>query len=356
MTLNALRAHFAEQAAISQAMGSPFTGQLLERMGQDLVAGGPMAELVGTWKRNPRTDALGVRTAGALHAASLSGLDPSLTAEYPEQRADWSMDRVWPIARNLLGRERAWFANFIRSAPQTNEVRRSIALLPGFLTFAEEHDREIDLLEIGASAGLNLNWHRFSYRAGGWSWGPSGGVAIDTAWQGPPPPLQARPRIGSAAACDLNPLSVADPAQRLQLRSYIWADQHDRLRRFDAAADLAVATGIKVERADAAIWLAERLAKRPAQRATIVYHSVFLQYPPRATRAAIAAAIETAGASATEECPLGWLRLEPEALLTGPVESIRFLVELITWPGGERRVLAITDGHAREVMSQVGTP
>jgi len=356
MTLDALRAHFVEQAAISHAMGSPFTGQLLERMGRDLVAGGPSAELVGGWKRNPRTDALGVRMAGALHAASLSRLDEALTAEYPEQRSDWRMDRVWPVARGFLERERAWVAEFIRSAPQTNEVRRSIALLPGFLSFAEAHDREIDLLEIGASAGLNLNWHRFSYRTESWSWGPSGGVLVDTAWQGPPPPLHARPRIGSAAACDLNPLAIADPAQRLRLRSYIWADQHDRLRRFDAAAELAIATGVKVERADAAVWLAERLARRPSDRATVVYNSVFLQYPPRDTRAAIAAAIEAAAAKATAQSPIAWLRFEPEALLTGPVESVRFLVEMIEWPGGERRLLAITDGHAREVISRLGTP
>lgn len=354
MTLEALRAHFEEQAAISHAFGSPFTGLLLERMQQDLLAGGPVADLVAGWKRNPRTDALAVRLAGALHAASLATLDRALTAEYPEQRPDWSMDLVWPIARAFLERERPWVAEFIRSPPQTNEVRRSIGLLPGFLTFAAEHDREIDLLEIGASAGLNLNWHRFSYRTDTWSWGASNGVPIDTAWQGPPPPLEARPRVHSVAGCDLNPLSVADAAQRLRLRAYIWADQRDRLERFDAAAELAIATSVQVERADAAVWLERRLATRPADRATIVYHSVFLQYPPRSTRAAIAAAIEAAGARATHQSPLAWLRFEPEALLTGPLDSIRFLVDMITWPGAERRLLAITDGHAREVQSQLG--
>jgi len=109
---------------------------------------------------------------------------------------------------------------------------------------------------------------------------------------------------------------------------------------------------VKVERADAAEWVAERLATRARDRATIVYHSVFLQYPPPAARDAITAAIESAGARTTHEAPLGWLRLEPEALLTGPRASARFLVELITWPGAVRRLLAITDGHVREVNAQ----
>jgi hypothetical protein len=341
--------HFRETAVICQEYGSPFTSQLLDRIGKDFDAGGPVADLIGDWSTHPRTDALSVRLTGALHAAVLMGRDSALAAEYPEQRESWSMDAVWPIARAFLAREKDWVAAFIQSAPQTNEVRRSIALLAGFLSFANDYKGEIETLEIGASAGLNLNWDKFSYRTAGWSWGPRGGVPVDTDWRGPAPPLLAAPRIRSRAACDLNPLDVSDPAQRLQLRSYVWADQHDRLARFDAAADLAVATGQKVERASAAEWLETRLSARATDAATIIYHSVFFQYPPRPVRQAITAAIETAGATATPEAPVAWLRLEPAPLLGGPKDSMQFWVDLITWPGRVRRLLAITDGHARSV-------
>jgi hypothetical protein len=112
-----------------------------------------------------------------------------------------------------------------------------------------------------------------------------------------------------------------------------------------------VASRVRVERADAAEWLADRLARRSPDAATIVYHSVFLQYPPRDKRKAIADAIETAGALATPKAPLAWLRFEPEAMFGGPRESVRFLVDIVTWPGAERRALAITDGHARSVSA-----
>lgn len=345
--------HFQEQAQICEEFGSPFTARLIERFGADFEAGGPIADLVGAWQTHPRVDALSMRLCGALHAAALTHRDPALAAEYPEQQPDWNMDAVWPVARAFLVREKAWVAAFIRSAPQTNEVRRSIALLPGFLTFANEHLCELELLEIGASAGLNLNWDKFSYRTEAWRWGPEGGVPVDTQWRGVPPPLRAAPRIRSRAACDLNPLDVSDPAQRLQLRSYIWADQRDRLARFDAAADLAVATGQRVDRADAVDWLQQRLAARSSDAATLVYHSVFLQYPPPHVRSAIQDVIRSAGESATREAPFGWLRLEPEALLGGPSNSMRFWVELVSWPGPVRRLLAITDGHARSVESLV---
>jgi hypothetical protein len=356
---DALRAHFLEQAQYCLEYGSPFTAQLLERLWLDFENGGPVAALIADWPGPPRADALSIRLTGALHAAVLTGRDPALAAEYPEQRRDYDydMDAVWPLARGLLARERAWVAEFIRSPPQTNEVRRAIALLPGFLAFAQScPDRELDLLEIGASAGLNLGWDRFRYRTDSWSWGPDGGTQIDTVWTGPPPALSASPRIASRAACDQNPLDIADRAQRLQLRSYVWADQHERLARFDAAAELARASAVRVERADAAEWLARRLPQRAADRATMVYHSLFLQYPPRATRAAIAAAIEAAGARATREAPLAWLRLEPEGVLGGSRESPRFLVDMITWPGAVRRTLAYTDGHARAVHALAGEP
>jgi hypothetical protein len=341
--------HFREQAAFCAAFGSRFTAELLERMGADLAGDGPVADLVGAWRGHPRKDALSLRLAGALHYATLAAMDGDLAAVYPEARPDWRMDEVWPRARDFLARERGFVEAFLASPPQTNETRRAIALLAGFLALAEAHPGPFDTLEIGASAGLNLSWDRFAYRTQTWRWGPPSPLVIDTDWRAPIPPIEAPLAVRHRAACDLQPLDVGDPGARLRLRSYVWADQRERLARFDAAAALAVEQGVRVERAEAGAWLAERLPQRARDTTTVVYHSVFLQYPPRARREAIAAAIEAAGAQATASAPLAWLRLEPEAVLGGPVDSIRMLLDLIVWPGGERRVLGITDGHVRAV-------
>lgn len=344
-------AHFQEQARLCAEYGSPFTGALIDEMARDLEANGPIAELVDAWRTNPRADALAIRLTGALHAAMLMGRDPVLANVYPARNPNWRMQDVWPVARAFLARESSWIKTFIQSPPQTNETRRSIALLAAFLTFAKTWAGPIDTLEIGASAGLNLYWDRFAYRTAQWSWGETGPI-IDTAWSGPPPPVEARPVVRTCAACDLNPLDVRDDQQRLQLKSYIWPDQAERLARFDAAAELAIANGVRVDRADAATWLAEKLAARADDAATIVYHSVFLQYPPRETRRAIVSAIETAGASATLRAPVAWVRMEPEAVTDGVENGLRFVVDLIMWPGGGRRILAYTDGHVRAVYAQ----
>jgi hypothetical protein len=342
--------HFRLQAAESVGYGSRFVAELSARFADDLVSNGPVADLVGDWPSNPRADAVAMRLAGALHYAVLSNRDPALAALYPAQCPAWRMEEVWPVARAFLARERDWVQDFIKYPPQTNETRRSVVLLAAFLTFARDWRGPMDMLELGASAGLNLYWDRFRYRTAGWSWGDGASpVLIETDWRGPSPPVDVRPNVCARAACDQNPLDIADPEQRLRLKSYIWADQPERLARFDAAVALALKHGVSVDRADAARWLNARLDARAGDAATVVYHSIFLQYPPRETRAAIVEAMERAGARATEAAPLAWVRFEPEALVDGVRDSLRYVLDLTTWPGGRRRILAYADGHARRV-------
>lgn len=343
-------AHFAEQAMYCDMFGSPFTAQLIRRISEDYEQGGPIASLLANWNTNPRADALALRLAGYFHHAVLINRDPELAAHYPSSVANWTIDDIWPLARALLEREPNTAAAFIRSAPQTNETRRSIALLAAFLHFAENWKGEIDMLEIGASAGLNLNWDLFTYKTKNWAWGAEGPVHIDTDWNGPPPPL-ADINVRNRAACDLNPLDISDEAQRLRLKSYIWPDQPERLTRFDGAVALAREAGLHVERADAAEWLAHKLSNRATDAATIVYHSVFLQYPPREAREAIVSAILETASRATERTPFAWVRLEPEALTDGIENSPRMVIDITTWPGGTRRVVGYTDGHVRAVYA-----
>ncbi len=349
MSSERMLAHFNEQARFCTAYGSPFTGQLIERFAADLESDGPVAGLVRAWPGNPRADVVALRLAGALHAAALTDRDAALAAVYPARTGNWRMEEVWPLARAFLEREPAWVEQFLQFAPQTNETRRTIALLAGFLSFAKHWNGPIDMLEIGASAGLNLYWDRFAYRTSSWRWGSGGPVVIDTDWQGPAPPADASLDVRHRAACDINPLDIREESERLRLKSYIWPDQADRLARFDGAVALALANDVRVERADAGEWIARKLSARAPDAATIVYHSVFLQYPPRQTRTAIIGAIQGAGAAAAADAPLAWVRLEPEALTENAPNALRFVIDLTTWPGSERRILGYTDGHVRAV-------
>lgn len=342
--------HFVEQAKWCDALGSPFTAALLRRFAADFEAGGPIADLCRDWPTNPRKDALGLRLTGVLHHAVLSGNAPDLTAHYPSQSPDWDMDRAWPIARDWLAANMAHVSAFIQSAPQTNETRRSIILLPGFCKLMQRFGKPLHLLELGASAGLNQNWDRFNYETDSWQRSGDSGVTIRTDWRAPVPDhIQADIQVASRAACDLNPVDLTDPDQVLRLKCYTWPDQQERLSRLDAAIQLAQQAGTQVEQADALSWLTERLANRPSSGVTVIYHSVFLIYPPRDVIAAIMETIRQAGETATEAAPLAWLSYESEALFGGDRNSPKMRARLETWPGGTVETYAESDGHVTYV-------
>ncbi|HVY83801.1 MAG TPA: DUF2332 domain-containing protein [Caulobacterales bacterium] len=345
-----LKRAFVLQAGWGEAVGSPFTGALMRAAARDFEDGGPTRDIVGDWSGDPIADALPTRFGGALHAAVVLGKDPALAAEYPDMRSDWDMQRVWPLARAFLTRERAWVRDFLRSPPQTNETRRTIALLPGFLAMARFGP--LHLLELGASAGLNLMWDRYRYATASWRWGSGEGPLIDTQWYGAPPAdLDVEVNVASRAACDRNPLDVRNADHVLRLRAFVWADQPERRERLEKAMALAREADIRVDRDEAGVWLAEKLARPLPRGVTIVYHSVVQQYFNAETNRAVDEAIAKAAAGADEQHRLARLRFEaiPVLGVEGPVELMG--VELQYWPDGERRLLSRTDGHATRVAA-----
>lgn len=342
-----------QQAIWCRAFDSPFTATLCETMADDFEAGGVIAHVTGDWPTHPIQDALSLRLAGALHAIVLSEPDGTLAQVWPQAGRAWSMAEAWPVASATLRERESWVRDFLKSPPQTNEVRRSVGLWPGLATAAQAFDGPMDVLELGASAGLNLSMDRFHYDGGTWTWdspidGPR--VTLSTLWSGPAPHFPDHAAIRNRAACDQNPLNAASADDRLRLRSYIWPDQPERLERVNAAMEIAQALSITPEACDAAEWVAHKLATRAKDALTVIYHSVFFQYPPQEVRDAITQAIETEGAQATPEAPLAWLRYEPGSILGRAQDGTSMTLELIEWPSGRKRILADIDPHGRFVQ------
>ena len=122
--------------------------------------------------------------------------------------------------------------------------------------------------------------------------------------------------------------------------AYFWPEQRDRLANLRAAIDLALAENVAVETADAPAFAALHGAPR-AGTATVVFHSIFFQYMPKASQDALVAAIEAHGAAATDAAPFAWVRLEPQ------LDNLKTIdVRLTQWPGGREQVLAESHPHA----------
>lgn len=336
------------QAKYCDAMGSPLNAGLLRLAAQDVGMGGPAAALLAPWRdadvRQLFADAVALRLVGAFHDLVLSGDAPELAAAYAVQMVELDPGRAWAAVRPAMARHRDRIAAFLEHEPQTNEVRRSICLLGGFLTIAKQTGLPLRCFEIAASAGLNSSWDRYFYRLGGMAWGdPASPVRMDTDWTGSAPPVDAKVQVIERAACDRRPTDLANLAERRRLLAYIWPDQFERLARARAAIGLTLAHGLTVETADAAEWTA-RVASPVAGAATVLFHSVFWQYMPPATEAALRAAIEVQAARATAQAPFAWLRMEPP-----PGDVVGMEVTLTLWPGGETRVLAKVHPHGARV-------
>jgi hypothetical protein len=124
------------------------------------------------------------------------------------------------------------------------------------------------------------------------------------------------------------PRSIEDQAKRL-----------DRLREALAmAADLPVA----LDRAAAGAWVAEQLADPAEGVATVVFHSIVMQYLPDNKRLEFERCVRAAGEAATEAAPLAWLRMEPG--------GERAEVRLTIWPGGEDSPIVRVGYHGDPVQ------
>lgn len=341
--LSAHADHFRKQAEWCQRLGSPFNAALLNRLARRLGDGSVLDRLVAggeTPLRPTVADVAPLRVAGALHAMTLSGRDQDLAAQYPAARAAWDMDAVIPVALAAMERHERWTRDFLTRPPQTNETRRAVGLLAGFARL----EGPLHLLEVGASAGLNLHWDAFGYDGGGWSRPGAPGAPVQTThWTGPPPDLPERFEIASRRACDRTPIDLTDPDQRLRLAAYVWPDQTERLERLEAAIGIALERGVCVEAADAADWLERMLAGPLPEGTSVIYHSIAWQYFDADTHARAMAAIKAAGARADAGHRLAWLRFEHEKVFGGPGRE--HVVDLLSWPGGRREELVIMDPH-----------
>jgi hypothetical protein len=300
------------QATGCAELGSPFYAALLESAADDLKSKGPVWELLAEFAAEPEWSALALRMMAAIHRLVLQDRLPFLTSHYPSVGGDGDASMAWPLFQDALIEHLAEIRRLIGRGCQTNEVGRSAALLGGFLEVAHRTRLPLCILEIGASAGLNLRWDRYRYESGETGWGDEHSPVRFVHFFDVPPPLDRTAEVVERKGCDLAPIDPTSEDGALSLRSFIWADQLGRLSRLDGAMEVAKQMPVNVEQVDAALFLERELEAPRPDMATVVYHSVFLQYPTDEIRTRIAAVIGAAVSRATRDAPVFHLRMEPD--------------------------------------------
>lgn len=308
---DALGKRLRRQAAWCAELESPLYASLLESAADDLEEPGAVWSVLDGFEAEPGSAAVALRLMGAVHALVLDETLPELAAHYPSTGGDGNAGAAWPLFGQALVEHRARIRELIARGCQTNEVGRSAALLGGFLEVAHRSGLPLRILELGASAGLNMRWDRYRYESPRGAWGdPSSAVRFVHAFE-VPPALNRQAVVAERKGCDLDPIDPTSDEGALTLRSFVWADQLGRLAMLDGAIQIANGMPVEVVRLDAAEFVERELAKPVRGVATVVYHSVFMQYVTEASRARILAAIENASLKATRKSPVYYLRMEP---------------------------------------------
>ena len=138
----------------------------------------------------------------------------------------------------------------------------------------------LSLIEIGASAGLNLLWDRYSYdyANGRRSGAPDAALQIPCALRGDIlPPLPSRlPEVDFRIGVDLQPVDSRDADAVLWLRALIWPEHHERVSQLQQALAVASASPPTILAGDALSLLPEMIAGAPPDTALCVFHSLVL--------------------------------------------------------------------------------
>lgn len=341
-----LQTAFHDQATSCRNLDSPFMGRLLDLLAAYWPTDTALARKCATFQGDigPAGQSLPLRICGGLHALRLQDR-AGLSAVYPPQQPGDVQFK--DVVLSALETEDAFLTAWIDSPPQTNELRRSAALIPGAMIAAARFDLPVYLSELGASGGLNMMWDHFALDGPGWHVGAeNAAVRLAPDWTGPPPKGRL-PRIAARRGVDLNPLDPTDPGDLLRLTAYLWADQPHRLENTRKAASSVAAP---VDRGDAIEWLETRLSTAPDAHLHIVQNTVAWQYFPQELQARGKALLAAAGAEATASRPLAWLQLETDGDRHGLGGAA---ITLQIWPGerpgGEVLHLGRADFHGRWV-------
>jgi hypothetical protein len=319
------------EAAKAQSFGKHFVAALLEGLARTLWHAPALVRVIEEWPGDLASAGVIFRLNAGLHALARSGRFPELEAIYAAATTATVPDplRLDSALALALRDGEDDLLMWLTGPTQTNEVARIAGLAATLMELSALREMPCRLLELGSSAGLNLNIAHYDLCIGGVRVGDvASDVHIAPRWSGRSP-RPGKLRIISAEGVDLSPLDVARPGDAERLHAYVWPGERDRSERLRGAIALAQRFAPRIEQGSAGPWLARQLAlPQAAGERRVVFHSMVLQYLPEAERLSIDRLLAAAGTRAAPDRPLVRVGLEWNEWRTA-VE-----VRVTQWDGG----------------------
>lgn len=249
---------------------------LYERLSHGVARDREMLELAGHAQRGqPAPNIL----LGAVHYLLLEDPSHPLARYFPSVGGTREPDEeAWTLFREFCESRRDDMLPLMASKRvQTNEVRRCTTLLPALHVAHTQVDpeRPMFLVEVGASAGLNLLIDKWAYAYSRGARIGTSTLTLECEERGPHdlPLPAASPRIGGRLGIDIHPVDITDESQTRWLQALIWPELLDRFTRLRAALDIARQDPPPVVAGDALDTLTEHVATVPEDCVPVVFHS-----------------------------------------------------------------------------------
>jgi hypothetical protein len=239
----------------------------------------------------------------AVHRLVIADPICDLAHYYPTVGGEYGVDgATWPTFRSfVLDRADRVREIVTTRTTQTNEVRRAALLFPAVARVARQAGGPIGLLEAGTSAGLLLGLDRYGYRyqaADGEQVvaGPAKAplvlnCVLNLAGGAKRPVLPKNLKVAAKVGLDRRPVDVTDEEQLAWLEACVWADQPERVRLLNQAANAQAKDRPEFVTGDVVADLAKAAARVPAELPLVVFNSHVLPYVPADDRVAFVEAL-----------------------------------------------------------------
>lgn len=331
------------QAVQCERLGSPMYARLFHDLAADYQDNGRTYAMLAGRSQRPLHDAIPLRLAGALHRIVLDNRDVRLARHYPsvggKPGEDFTADFIAYMRDHIEEIDIA-----LTQHVQTNEIGRSVVPLVLSHWMTSFDISQFEYLELGASAGLNLNFDQYYACYGPLRMGNSqSSVRFMGDWFANAPDVpKTAAHIIKRRGVDISPLHVNEKEDRLRLLSFIWPDQKQRFQRTQDAISIMSQHPVVIDKQSAEDWLATHL-QSSRNTATMIFHSIVWQYLGRERQQHLRATISDAGSRRGAENPLLWARMEP----AGDVADVRVTM----WRGKEPEefVLATIGYHGQDM-------
>ena len=260
-TLAQVYRHFGEVDAAG-------TSPLYERVAVALSESGEALHAIEAAPARKRHPAV---ILAALHDLALAGRAPALAAAYAAADGDAAAGAAIEV---LLRMTDSVVAIAVRRQTRTNETGRCAVLYPAIAEAARRAGADaVGLIDVGCSAGLNLNVDRvgITYSNGQSLGDPSSAVQLSSSIVGGRPvPARAMPEVVARIGIDLDPVDVTDADDARWLRACVWPDQPERAARLEAEIALAATAPPVLLRGDPVELLPDVFARVPAGALPVV--------------------------------------------------------------------------------------